>query len=134
MKSLLRSTLLARSFALLVLAALPFAISGCFVVAAGAAGAGTVAYIRGELDATLPTDLDATDAAANRALQRLQFMKISEAKDALSVSIAARTAQDKKIGITLSKTADNLTRVRIRVGLFGDETASRALLDAIKAS
>ena len=105
--------------------------SGCVVVAAGAAGAGTVAYLRGELDATVTGPLDTVDAAANRAVQRLQFVKISEAKDALVAEIVARTAQDKKITITLNKVGDTLTRVRIRVGLFGDETISRALLDQI---
>jgi hypothetical protein len=64
----------------------------------------------------------------------LQFVKVSEAKDALSAKIIARTAQDKKIETILEKRGDNLTRVRIRVGLFGDEAISRALLDAIKGS
>jgi hypothetical protein len=108
--------------------------SGCLVVAAGAAGAGTVAYVRGELEVVLPNTLESVDAATNRALQRLQFVKVSEAKDALSAKIIARTAQDKKIETILEKRGDTLTRVRIRVGIFGDEMISRALLDAIKGS
>jgi hypothetical protein len=134
MKSIPMSTLLSRFAALLLLVTLPIVTSGCFVLAAGAAGAGTVAYIRGELDATLPNNLDAVDAATNRAIQHLQFVKVSESKDALSAVITARTAQDKKIEIRLDKAGDALTRVRIRVGIFGDETISRALLDAIKTS
>lgn len=106
--------------------------SGCLVVAAGAAGAGTVAYIRGELEALLPANLDRTTAAANRALQELEFVKVNESKDALVAEIVARTALDKKITIMLTKTSDTTTRVRIRVGVFGDETVSRTLLNQIE--
>lgn len=106
--------------------------SGCLVVAAGAAGAGTVAYIRGELDASLPNSLEAVARASDRAMQQLQFAKISERKDALAAQLIGRTAMDKKIEIHLDKAADNMTRVRIRVGVFGDENISRTLLDKIK--
>jgi len=34
----------------------------------------------------------------------------------------------------LTKTGDNLTRLQIRVGVFGDEELSRALLDKIKGN
>ena len=39
-----------------------------------------------------------------------------------------------KIGIKLDRTADNLTRVRIRVDTFGDESLARMLLDKINAN
>gem|GEM_PF-4580479 len=74
--------------------------SGCFLVAvgaAGAAGAGTVAYVRGELDASINRSFDNVDQATNRALVQLQFAKISEGKSAVDAEITARTGQDKKI-------------------------------------
>lgn len=118
-----------------LLAALPIAFtSGCLAVAAGAAGAGTVAYIRGELDASLSYNLDAVDRATNRAAEQLRFAKINEGSDALARIITLRTAEDKKIEIKLSRTTDTLTHVRIRVGVFGDETISRALLEKIQAN
>lgn len=127
------SPLAVRAVLAAVLTALVAGTSGCLAVAAGAAGAGTVAYIRGELDTTLTSSLANVDGAANRALQELQFVKVNESKDALAAIITARTAQDKKITLTLTKVADNLTRVQIRVGMFGDETISRAILDRITA-
>lgn len=110
---------------------------GCFLVAvgaAGAAGAGAVAYVRGELDASISANLDAVDRAANRALEQLQFAKINEGKSAVDASITARTGQDRKIVLKLDHTGDSLTRVRIRVDTFGDESLSRLLLDKIKAN
>jgi hypothetical protein len=108
--------------------------TGCVVVAAGAAGAGAVAYILGDLETTLEGGLDSVHRASGRAISQLEFVKISDRKDALSANLVARTAQDKKIDIVLTKTADNLTKVQIRVGVFGDEELSRALLDKIKAN
>jgi hypothetical protein len=110
--------------------------SGCVVVAVGAAagaGAGTVAYIEGELDATLGNGYDQVFDASKRALAQLQFAQVSETKDAFSAVIIARTAEDKKIKITITKQGDNLAKVQIRIGLFGDEQQSRAILDKIRA-
>src|SRR4051812_19018364 len=93
--------------------------SGCVLVAAGAAaGAGTVAYVRGELDATVSKSYENAVQASGRAIDQLQFAKISEQKDALSAKFTARTAQDKKVTIIVSKVSDTLTRVQIRVGVF----------------
>lgn len=108
--------------------------AGCLAVAAGAAGAGAVAWVRGELDASLSSRLDAVANATDRAIQQLQLIKVSESKTAIDAEIVARTGQDKKIDIRLNRTGDTITRVRIRVGLVGDETLSRTILDKIKAN
>jgi hypothetical protein len=107
--------------------------SGCLVAAAGA-GAGAVAYVRGDLQATLDADLDHCVHAANRAVEQLEFAKVSEAKDALQGIIVARNAADKKIKIELNRAGDHQTKVSIRIGVFGDETISMAILDKLKAA
>ena len=134
MKVMISSALRIRVLAVL-LAAVPMAwTSGCLAVAAGAAGAGTVAYIRGELDTSFSHNIDQVDRAANRAAEQLRFAKINESADALSRVITLRTAEDKKIVVTLNRTTDTLTRIRIRVGVFGDEAISRTLLEKITAN
>lgn len=105
--------------------------SGCVVAAVGA-GAGAVAYIRGELEATLDSSLNVAVKATNRAIGQLEFAKVSEKKDALSANLIARTAQDKKVEIDLIKVGDKVTKVKIRVGVFGDEAVSMAILEKIK--
>ena len=109
--------------------------SGCilFIVGAGA-GAGTVAYMSGELKAAVDGNFDRTIQATNTALQQLSFTKVSEAKDGLADKIVARDAADKKIEITLENAGDKLTKVQIRFGVFGDQAMSQAILDKIKAN
>ena len=124
-----------QTLAALACAALMTLNSGCFLVAvgaAGAAGAGAVAYVRGELDASVSGSVETVVKATNRALEQLQFAKINEGKSTVDATITARTGQDKKVGIKLDRTADNLTRVRIRVDTFGDESLARMVLDQIK--
>jgi hypothetical protein len=85
------------------------------------------------LDANVSADYEAVDRAARRAVSQLEFLLINEKRDAFTADITARSAADKKIEIKLAKQADNLTKVQIRIGLFGDEMMSRAILDRIKA-
>ena len=108
--------------------------SGCIVVAAGAAGSSTVAYIRGELHSTLSQTFENTEPATNQALNQLQLVKINEKKDAFIAIFTARTADDKKVEIKLTKLSKDTTKVQIRVGFFGDEAKSLAILDKIKTN
>jgi hypothetical protein len=124
-----------RTLIVLASASVLAATAGCVVAAvgaAGAAGAGTVAFIRGELEATVSSSFETVIPAASKAVGQLGFSKIRETKDALAAEIVARTALDKKVDIKLNKETDQLTRVSIRIGFFGDEVKSRAILDQIK--
>jgi hypothetical protein len=120
----------------LVLAAAVLAVAstGCVAVVAGAAGAGTVAYVQGRLDATLNADYEKTVNATDLAIKDLQFAKISEKKDALQAIFIARTAGDRKVEIKVLKVTELSAKVEIRVGVFGDEALSLTVLDKIKAN
>lgn len=108
--------------------------AGCVAVAAGAGAGAAVAYVRGELEATLDGDFESAMAATNRAMEQRQLAKISERKDALTGIIVARNAVDKKIEIRLDSATRKLTKIRIRVGVFGDESLSIAILEKVKAN
>lgn len=108
--------------------------TGCLVVAAGAAAAGTVVYVRGDLKATLPNSYDAVVKAANHAIDSLKFRKTEEEGDALKTEIEARTGTDKSVEIDIVRVSDSLTEVHIRVGVFGDEAMSLTILDKMKES
>jgi hypothetical protein len=107
-------------------------MSGCALVLAGSAGAGTAVYVKGELQTNLEAPLERSIEATNRAVNNLEFMKISEEVDKMTGEITARTAQDKKIKIKLDKVTDNTTKISIRVGIFGDKALSHSLLEEIK--
>jgi hypothetical protein len=125
-----------RSLAVFTCAALASVLSGCVAVAVGAAGAvgaGTVAYVRGELSTTIEGKYDAVAQACHRAVEDLRLAKISQRTDALTTVVVARTATDKKVTITVTKSSESLAQVRIRVGVFGDESLALAVLDKIKS-
>src|ERR1700712_798581 len=107
-------------------------LSGCLAVAAGA-GAGVVAYVRGDLQTTLASDYNSVVDGTRNAITGLEFVKVSDNKDAFRAEIIARTALDKKIEISLTNAGKNLTNIKIRVGVFGDEQLSLAILEKIKA-
>jgi hypothetical protein len=116
---------------LATMAFLPW-LSGCVAALAGAAGAGTVAWVEGRLDSTLNAKFDDAAKAAGRAIKQLQFALINEQKDALGDKLTARTAEDKKIEIKVIPVGDLTSQVQIRVGIFGDEHQSLVILDKIK--
>jgi hypothetical protein len=127
MKTIWKSCLVSGGIALLA------SLSGCVAVMAGAAGAGTVAWVQGGLDAALDASFDKAEQAANRAITQLGFAKISEKQDALTAILTVRTAEDKKVEIKIVRVGDTTSRAMIRVGLFGDEALSLAILDKIKS-
>lgn len=107
---------------------------GCAaLVIGGAAGAGTVAYVGGELKAVEEVTMNRAWEAANRAMGDLEFVVTSKEKDAFYGELIARGAGDKKIKIKVKKQSDTVTEIKIRIGVFGDESLSRQILDKIKA-
>lgn len=107
-------------------------VGGCVVAAVGVGAAGTVAYVKGDLELVEPTGLDQVYSATERAVDDLGLFVLSKKKDELAASIIARDADDKKIYIRLSATAQGTTKLSIRVGTFGNETKARLVYDKIK--
>lgn len=103
------------------------------VGAAGAVGAGSVAYVKGELSTTVERKYEGVLQACHRAVVDLRLAKISERTDALTAVLVARTSTDKKVTITVTKQSDTLAQVKIRVGVFGDEPLALAILEKIKS-
>jgi len=116
---------------IMVICCLVSVVSGCAVVLVGA-GAGTVAYLKGNLEAILEEDLGQVYAASLKALDKLEISATRKEKDALSAVIVGRTAADKKITIKLKATENNLTNLSIRVGVFGNRPQSQRIYDEIK--
>ena len=121
--------------AVLIAAALPFG-SGCalfLIGGAAAAGAGTVAYVNGELKETEDVAYETAYNAALAAMSDLQYTVVDKSRNLLTIKIVARTIGDKRIQVMLDKQSASVTEIRIRVGTFGDESLSRQILDKIKS-
>ena len=109
-------------------------LQGCLVAAVGLGAAGTIAYVRGDLEAVESAKLDVVYDAALKSLDKLDLKVTMKSKDVLSAVIVARDAQDKKITIKLKALTEEATKLYIRVGVFGSETKSRLLYQEIHES
>jgi hypothetical protein len=118
--------------AVLICVSVSFSYGCAALVVGGAAGAGTVAYVRGELKSVEDVSLDHAWPAAKQAMSDLEFSTTSAEKDAFHGELIARGAGDKKIVVNLDRQSDTVTEIKIRVGTFGDEAMSREILDTIK--
>jgi hypothetical protein len=124
-----------RVFLILALVGTAVLAQGCAVALVGAgvaAGAGTVAYLRGDLEAVEPKNIDTVFEATEKAVEELGLKVSKKTKDKMSAVIIARDAQDKKITIKLRAAAEGGTKLSIRVGGFGDETKSRLIYQKIR--
>ncbi len=106
--------------------------SGCVVLAAGAAGAAGVAYLKGGLQANLDASLKNSISATKDAGKTLELNRISETSDAISGEVLFRDSKDRKVTVTLTKITRKITSIEIRVGTFGDENVSRMFLTEIE--
>lgn len=129
MSKLLLGTVLASAMGTMILLN-----SGCIVAAAGVAGAGTVAFVEGRFVAHLGNPYDQVVHAVERAIPQAQLALIEEKPDALVTKFTARTAWDKKVVIEVSRESDNLAKVEIRVGEFGDKDESLTIFQQIKVN
>lgn len=121
----------------LMLAVSPLILTGCLAAAAigggAVVGAGTIAYLKGELKATEGYSMNVTWAATVAAVDELEFLVINKVKDEVSAELKAQTADNKTVNIKLKRIADNLTEITIRVDTFGDEALSRYILNKIQS-
>lgn len=128
---------LRKTFLPLVFAGTLLLVSGCrlFVVGAAAgAGALTVAYIDGKVEADYGSSYDKVVAAANSAITQLGFSKPEERRDELTDTFTTYNAKGDSIKIVVTRTSDNSSKVTIRVGTFGDRELSMMISDKIKAN
>ena len=115
---------------ILVVFCMSLMLQGCLLLAVGAgagAGAATVAYVKGELRTTYAASLNRTWDATLSALKDLRINVYSTKKDLTEGDIEATKADGTKIKINLEPAGPNTTSVRIRVGMFGDEEASKVI-------
>ena len=107
-------------------------LQGCVVAAVGLGAAGTIAYVRGDLQAVESESIDDVYEASLKALKELELLPTRKSKDALGAEIDTYDAQDKKITIRLKSTAEDTTELSIRIGVFGSETKSKLIYQKIR--
>ena len=117
---------------IVALAAASLMLQGCVAAVVGAgAGAGTYAYVRGEYQTTYSYPLEKTYSATLAALKDLQMPVVSSVKDLTDGTIESKKGDGSDVKILLKSEGVNVTSVKVRIGVFGNEAASRLIADKI---
>jgi hypothetical protein len=105
-------------------------LSGCaaaLITGGAAAGAGAVAYVQGELSQVHGATFDRTWAASVAAMKQMEFKGVTDKRDSLGGTIEARRADDTAVTVKVEPAGPDATRVKVRIGTFGDRPASEAI-------
>jgi hypothetical protein len=126
-----------KAFALILLFLTAMAGTGCalFVVAGAgaAAGVGTAQYISGELKQAYAAPMDKTWNASLVAVEELKMNPTEKYIDNLDQNrvIKGKTQEKKDFQIALEAMAKDVTMVKVRIGVFGDEEYSKKVQEVI---
>jgi hypothetical protein len=121
---------------------LTLASCGCLAIAAGGAAGGAAlgyAYYKGAVFNKYNARFEDTFAATRAALADLRMPITKEEAQDGSGSITSRTADGDKVQISFSTETSKIpaegtiTRVGVRVGVFGDDAVSERVLGQISA-
>ena len=107
-------------------------LTGCIIAAVGAGAAGTVAYVKGDLEVIESKKLDVVYDATKKALKDLELSISQDTKDQIGATVIARDSQDKKVTVKLTAVTDESTEISIRFGTFGNEAKSTMVYNKIK--
>jgi len=109
-------------------------LSGCAPLVIGGAaigtGTGTYLYVNGELQMDYRAPFDKVWEACEKTFADMRAVEVQPYREIGSGTITA-LIRGERVKFTVKYRAKNLTTVYIRVGVFGDKTASQLLHDKI---
>ena len=107
--------------------------SGCVALLLGAvAGAGSVVYVKGELEKNLDATVVKMHKASLAGLKDLDMFVLSDELNVHNASIRSEDAQGKKVTIRIDALTERSSKIKIRIGIVGNKTKSQIILDAIE--
>ena len=95
-------------------------------------GATTGAYHFNQLEATFEAPPSHLIQASKDAMADLKLQEIESRQTDMGGDVVGRTVDDKRVKVNIDSRSDVVTRVTINVGILGDETLSRQVLDKIR--
>ena len=117
---------------LLCLFLFPPLLSGCAAIIAGGAAAGGAIWYKGELKESVAGPVSRVHAAGIQAVKNLKFTVVKQNNDEVQGEIEGQMANGTDVKINMKSEGNNVTEVRIRVGIMGDEKVSRRLIEEMK--
>jgi hypothetical protein len=129
MRRTLAALLCAPALAVLTGCAAPvFFVTPLFNVAQ----AGTSAFVSGELQAAYRVPLDQAYNVVLDALANLSYPIKQQSLDEMRAYVQTEEPDGRDVDIRLKKSSEIVTRVNIRVGIWGDQAVSRLVMEQIE--
>jgi hypothetical protein len=97
------------------------------------AAAGANAFIDGDLDATYAVPIEDALRATTEAMAELGFTKVKTTSGPMVARVRTMDDAGRGITIALQRRSPTVTKLRISIGLVGDQTFSRLILGTIQA-
>ena len=114
--------------------ALVLQLYGCAVLVAGAAGGGTVLWIKGKLQEEINASATQVHRATIAALRELELPILKNKKDKLTAVVDSRFADNKGVHITIKSLTASSSKISIRVGIVGNKGRSQKILKVIHSN
>jgi hypothetical protein len=109
--------------------------AGCRSVPLDKGGSMKATYVAGRFNMIVNGNAAQAARAVNQAFNQLgMFVVKSEQKTFSSAELAARTAKDEKVRVSINEINSRQTEIGIRVDLAGDQNLSRKLYERIEAN
>jgi len=105
---------------------------GCFVLLGAVAGAGGIAYVKGGLEKNFDKKVSELHRAGLAGLKDLELFISDDEINLHSAYIIAETDKEKEIRIDIEALTERSSKIKIRVGVFGNEVLSQSILNAIQ--
>jgi uncharacterized lipoprotein len=105
---------------------------GCVAAAGAAAGYGAWEYNNGEYVGVCGATFDRAWQATQEALAGMGMSITSAKRERLRGEVRAKLADGTGVEVDLSPQSSDFTRLTVRVGVFGDEIASKRIVSKIK--
>ncbi len=96
-------------------------------------GAATNSFVRGDLNVdTIENPIDDVYKASLDAMNDLDLQVMSKEFSPLESRIIARNSKDEKVQVWVWRVTEGTSKLKIRIGLVGNETQSLAIYDQIQ--
>jgi hypothetical protein len=107
--------------------------SGCIAVLVGAAaGAGGYAWVNGVLVKQFDQPVEDLYKATQTGIEELGLVTTEKQGDRLTAFVRAQFSDGNKVKVTINALTELRCEVRVRVGVFGNQTRSEMVLSKIE--
>lgn len=91
-------------------------------------------YVAGRFNMIVNANSSQAVRAVNQAFGQLGMFVVKTEQKTFSAELAARTAKDEKVRVTIAEINSRQSEIGIRVDLAGDQVLSRRLYERIEAN